>query len=343
MNAPAERHTGLPYVPQPAPNELLGSWLLRVAQLYSLGLTTLLSRLGARPPGDPRVSHWFAIDGASVILDALSAASRLSRVDLAAMASPPCLPRWPEELGACASCLVHAADAGQPITWNQNWMNPLATVCSIHGTWLTPVATRTLAGVRHAGDFGGVVQHIAAAQALLDCEPPCAGDALWLQELCNARMDVRLPWGMTRPHDLIRIVDAVAREVISASDSHTSALGPPAVGLASSVKDFVFESAAGQRAAMSLPPRLRQRQRLLARVADVLQRAPEARTFHCSWPPSSTRRLASKSTCNWPSGSLAWICPEADELAKRQHSLQAQFGFSPTYFKAYSALLASVQ
>ena len=47
MKATAAQHTGLPFVPQPAPDELLGSWLLRVAQLYGQGLTTLLSRLGA--------------------------------------------------------------------------------------------------------------------------------------------------------------------------------------------------------------------------------------------------------------------------------------------------------
>ena len=159
MSAAAARHTGLPFVPQPASHELLGSWLLRNAQLYGLGLATLLSRLGARPAGDARVPHWFAICGSSVSLDALSTASRLSRDDLAAMAPSTCRPRWPEELGACASCLEHAADARQPITWNRNWMNPLATVCSIHGTWLTPAATRMLASVRHAGDFSGVVRH----------------------------------------------------------------------------------------------------------------------------------------------------------------------------------------
>ena len=46
MSTVATRHTGLPFVPQPAPDELLGSWLLRVAQLYGLGLTTLLSPQG---------------------------------------------------------------------------------------------------------------------------------------------------------------------------------------------------------------------------------------------------------------------------------------------------------
>jgi hypothetical protein len=96
MNTPAARHSGLPFVPQPAPDELLGSLLLRVAQLYGLGLTTLLGRLGARPTGEAHVPHWFAICGASLSLDALSTASCLSRVDLAAMAPPSCRPVGPK-------------------------------------------------------------------------------------------------------------------------------------------------------------------------------------------------------------------------------------------------------
>ena len=134
MNAAVARHTGLPFVPQPALDELLGSWPLRVAQLYGLGLTTLLSRLGARPAGNAHLTHWFAIDGSTVSLDALSAATRLPQVDLAAMAPPSCHPRWPEELGACEICLADATDAGQPITWNRAWMSPLAVVCSVHGS-----------------------------------------------------------------------------------------------------------------------------------------------------------------------------------------------------------------
>ena len=341
MSIVAARHTGLPFVPKPAPNELLGSWLLRVAQLYGLGLTTLLSRLGARPAGDAHLPHWFAIGGSAVSLDALSTATRLPRADLATMAPSTCRPRWPEELGACGSCLADATDAGQPITWNRSWMNPLATVCSIHGTWLNPVATRTLAGVRHAGDFGGVVRHLNAAQALLDREPPCAGDALWLQDLCSARTDVRLPWGRTRPNHLIRNVDAVARVVISASNSHDSALELTADRRPGSVKDFAFETAGAQRVDMSLPTRLRDRQWVLARVAHVLRWAPEARTFHPSWSAASVERLAS--IRDWSEGALAWVCPNAAELVRRHDELRRKFSISPRYFKAYSVLLKSIQ
>ena len=336
MSGTAGRHSGLPFVPQPAPNELLGSWLLRLAQLYGLGLTTLLSRLGARSTGDARVPHWFAIGGSSVSLDAISTASRLSRADLEAMAPHTCRPRWPEELGACGSCLADAASAGRPIAWNRNWMNPLATVCSTHGIWLTPVATRILAGVRHAGDFAGVVQHVAAAQALLDEGPACVVNALWLQDLCTAPTDVHLPWGKTRPHDLFRIVDAVAREGISASVPNENALG-----VSGAVKDFDFEISAAQRVGMSLPTRLRQRQWALGKVADVLRLAPGMRKLHSSWSAASAKRLASMR--NLPDGALAWICPTAAELLRRQDELRKELSLSPRYFKACSALLASIE
>jgi hypothetical protein len=67
----------------------------------------------------------------------------------------------------------------------------------------------------------------------------CAGDALWLQDLCGARKDVRLPWGRTKPSDLIRIVDAVAHEVISgAANFDERAFGQSADRQAPSVKDL---------------------------------------------------------------------------------------------------------
>ena len=341
MKAAVARHTGLPFVPQPAPDELLGSWLLRVAQLYGLGIATLLSRLGARSAGDAHLPHWFAIDGSTVSLDALSAATRLPRVDLAAMAPPSCRPRRPEELGACESCLADATHADQPITWKRAWMSPLAVVCSAHGRWLTPVATRTQAGVRHAADFGGIVQQVAAAQAQLDNEPACAGDARWLQGLCTTRTAVRLPWGRTPPHDLIRIVDAVAREVIAASASGTGPLGLQADWRERSIKSFAFELGNAERVGVSLPTQLRQRQWVMARVAHVLRWPSEERAHFPSWSAASIKRLASMR--DGSAGALAWICPPAAELVRQQDSLQREFSISPRYFKACSDLFDSIR
>ena len=114
MKAAAPRHTGLPFVPQQLSDELLGSWLLRVAQLYGLGWKTLLSRLDAHQASVAHLPHWFAIDGSTVSLDAMAAATRQSRVDLKAGAPHRCRPHWPQELGARVTCLTAAAVAGQP-------------------------------------------------------------------------------------------------------------------------------------------------------------------------------------------------------------------------------------
>jgi TniQ len=341
MSTAAARHTGLPFVPQPAPDELLGSWLLRVAQLYGLGLTTMLSRLEARPAGDARVPHWFAIDDSNVNMDALSAASRLPRATLATMAPSACRPRWPEQLGACERCLAGATDAGQPITWNRHWMNPLATVCRTHGSWLAPVETRMLARVRHADDFSSVVRQFTATQALPDGEPDWANDALWIQNLCTARADARLPWGRTRLHDLIRIVDEMARELIAASDAGTGPLGLPADRRQGSIKSFAFELGNAERVGVSLPTQLRQRQSVMAIVAHVLRWPSEERAHFSSWSAASIERLASMP--NWPEGALAWICPPAAELVRQQDSLRREFSISPRYFKACAALLDSIR
>ena len=184
MKAAALRHTGLPFVPQQLSDELLGSWLLRVAQLYGLGWKTLLSQLDAHQASIAHLPHWFAIDGSTVSLDALAAATRQSQVDLNGGAPHRCRPHWPQELGACVTCLAAAAVAGQPITWNRNRMSLPATMCNIHTTWLTLVAMRALAGIHHAGDLDRLVEQLAVAQRP-DGEPAAASDAMWLQDLCS--------------------------------------------------------------------------------------------------------------------------------------------------------------
>lgn len=88
---------------------------------------------------------------------------------------------------------------------------------------------------------------------------------------------MRLPWRMTWPHDLIRIVDAVAREVNAASDSGTDPLGLPSDRRQGSVKNFAFELGNAERVGVSLPTQLRQRQWVMARVAHLLRWSSEER------------------------------------------------------------------
>ncbi len=82
-------------------------------------------------------------------------------------------------------------------------MSKLTTAYSIKNAWLKPVAARTQARIRHAGDFGAVVQPLPIALRP-DDEPTWAGDAVWLRDLCVAQAG---------GNNLIRIGDEMARNV----------------------------------------------------------------------------------------------------------------------------------
>ena len=332
----------MPWVPRPAPDELLGSWLLRVAQLYGLSLTTLLNRLDARPTrkGGECAQPWFALRSVTLDLDALCAVTHLPQAALMAMAPAACTPRWPEELGACKRCLACAANAGQPITWSRSWMSPLATTCRIHGTWLTPLASRALRRIRNAGDFSKLVQHLAAQPDGFNNDAPCADDARWLHESWNAEFDLLLPWGRMRHHELMQVIDSVAREVIFASVSGDGTCEPRIDRQAMFTLNFVLQVSDDQQQVMSLPTRLRPRHGVLGHVAHILRWPLEARTFCSSWSATSVKRLASGR--EWPEGALAWVCPKAAELVQLDEALRRQLSISPSYFKASAALFASV-
>ena len=198
-----------------------------------------------------------------------------------------------------------------------------------------PVATRSLARVRHAEDFGDILRNLKAEQSN-DGIPPYVSDAMWLEDLCRARQNLLLPWGVTRPNELVRLVDAVAREVMAATNTNDLAadLRPEFI------KCFTLESADFGQIHLSLPTRLRHRQWVLGQVGHVLRWAPEARTTHSSWSVASIERLAP--ACGWPEGALAWVCPKAAELVRLKHDLLRKFNFSPKYFKACAALRASI-
>ena len=144
------------------------------------------------------------------------------------------------------------------------------------------------------------------------------------------------PWGQARPHDLIRIVDAVAREVIETVGAGSGALGPPADRRPGTIKGFAFELGNAGRVGVSLPTQLRQRQWVMARVAHVLRWPSEERAHFSSWSAASIKRMAS--TRNWSDRALAWIFPPAAELVRQQDSLRREFSISPRYFKACTAL-----
>ena len=108
----------LPFVPAPVPDELLGAWLLRVADLYGTGLRGLLVRLGAATAHSPLTMHWFDLRRHDCLdLDCLGVPLHRPVEELAAMHAANCRPRWPHELGFCPRCLADDRNAGRPPTW----------------------------------------------------------------------------------------------------------------------------------------------------------------------------------------------------------------------------------
>ena len=146
-------HPGLPFIARPVQGELLGAWLLRIADSYGLGLATFLNRISGPPDAARSAPHWFALRDSDLHIQTVSRALRASPASLAAMSPLRCRVHWPQELGMCPRCLNEAAASGRPVTWPRHWMHPLATVCEIHRSWLTPVASASLARIRQARSF----------------------------------------------------------------------------------------------------------------------------------------------------------------------------------------------
>ena len=339
MQSPSGLHPGLPHVPPPARDELLGAWLLRVAQPYGLGLPALVARLAPRRAPDTRVPRWFALHGGHVDVASLASALRVSAARLVATAPPGCRPNWPSELGLCARCLEQSALAGEPLTWKRSWMHPLATVCAVHHLWLTPVATAALRRIRHADELERLAAHPPPADGL-DGEPPIAllKDALWLQQRCQQRASVQAPWGSTSPALFTGIASTVAQLMMSVGAEQMT--HRPTSGDAEPAKSFTLDRS-GRRSQWRLSNQLRERQWLLGHVGQRLRQSESIRL--APWPAAVVRELANSGATQWPVEALEWICPQAADVVRQRVELRAAFGISPRYFKACSAIFASLR
>ena len=97
----------------------------------------------------------------------------------------------------------------------------------------------------------------------------------------------------------------------------------------------------GRRSQWLLPGQLRQRQRLLGNVAQRLRNP--APSGLAPWPAASVRKLATSWAPHWPAAALDWICPQAAQVVLQKEALRQTLGVSPRYFKACSALFASLR
>ena len=294
----------------PAKDEMLGSWLMRIAQFYGLSLPALLSRVGAMNPRSGSLPHWFALRPNVLDMAPLASALRVQSRRLSAMAPPRCRPHWPAELGMCTACLEDAAAAQQPMVWSLQWMHPLAVACTAHRGWLTPVATRDLVRVRSTGDLLSI-RRLAEHEAV-DRED--VGDALWAQRAAFSREGTRTPWGIAGLPALMRVLSVVDNALASASDQELANLGLPDGWRRSKSKDFRVEPERGGLLRLTLPQGLIHRRWLMSAAAHLLRRPPSRRRRLRTLPVWTVKALACSWISAWPSGLLQWISPEAAVL-----------------------------
>lgn len=311
--------TGLPVVLPPAKGEMLGSWLMRIAQFYGLSLTALLSRVGAASPRSGSLPHWIALRPSVLDLSPLASALRVQPRQLSTMAPPRCRPHWPTELGMCSACLEDAAVARQPLAWSLRWMHPLAVTCTVHRRWLKPVVTRDLVRIRSTVDLLTIQTPVEPADA---DDRDNLGDALWAQRAAFSRTGTRTPWGSAGMPALIRVLPVVANALASVSGQELADLGLPGGWQRSQAKDFRVEPERGGMLRLTLPQGLIHRRWLMSAAGCVLRRPPGRRRMLRTLPDRTVEALACSWFSAWPSGLLQWISPEAAALHEDQ---QARF------------------
>jgi len=310
--------TGLPVVLPPAKGEVLGSWLMRIAQFYGLSINSLLSRVGAKNPRPGPVPHWFSLRPSVLDVAPLANALRVQPSQLSTMAPPRCRPHWPTELGMCRACIEDAAAGQQPVAWSLQWMHPLAVACRVHRCWLTPVATRELSRIRSTCELLSISRLVEPADAV---DRHNIGDALWAQRAAFSTTGARTPWGQAEISTLMRVLHVVDNTLASTSGQEMRELGLGSGWQRSKSKDFKLEPERGDLQRLALPQGLIHRQWLMGAAGHILRRPPSRRRVLRTLPDRTVKALSCSWFSAWPTGLMQWISPEAaahheDQLAR---------------------------
>ena len=139
----------LPLIAPAFKNEVLGSWLLRVASTYDLALPSLLTRIGAaRHDRRRKQLLWMELNDADTDWEMLAQAVRRDADDLRDMSIARAVRHVPKEVALCETCLLQSVrEIGWPV-WKKDWLHSFAAVCTIHSCWLIPVPYSNIRGVR---------------------------------------------------------------------------------------------------------------------------------------------------------------------------------------------------
>jgi hypothetical protein len=323
MSLAPHMHAGLPVVPQAAAGELLGSWLLRVAQVYGLNLRDLLVRLDAVPPASRVSPPWYELHQGHLHMTPLAAALHRSVESIVAMAPPRCDRRWPTELGFCAQCLDEGNSVGPSHCWQRRWMHPLALACRKHRSWLDPITTRRLREIRQASDFARLPRKTTEWSALEQRrESLLIDNALWLQALVINPTEHHPPWGKTEPDQLAKILRSLVSILMApvAADVVRHQLGRSPRDLPErrqrwACQTFRVDDDVNGPMTLAAPDHLRHRQFVLGLLGYYLRLAPTNRAPLEQLTKLIAREIPAWQLARWPSAAANWVSPPSATTA----------------------------
>ena len=308
---------GLPVVPPAAHGELLGSWLLRVANIYGLGLRDLLERLRALPPDSRVLAPWYELHHGHLRCVELAAALHQPVESICAMAAPQCDRHWPAELGFCGQCLDESSLARTPPGWQRRWLHPMALACEKHRAWLDPVAISRLRQIRTAGDIERLPRKNTAwsswerrREALL------TKGALWLQALVTNPVQHPAPWGTTELDQLAKILRSLVRILMApaAEDLVRGQLGRSLSDLPEhrqrwACQTFRVDDGVNPAMTLAAPDPLRHRQFVLGLLGYYLSLAPANRAPLDQLTKLIAREIPAGQLARWPTAAAQWVLP----------------------------------
>ena len=172
----------LPLIAPAFKNEVLGSWLLRVASTYDLALPSLLTRIGAaRHDRRRKQLLWMELNDADTDWEMLAQAVRRDADDLRDMSIARAVRHVPKEVALCETCLLQSVrEIGWPV-WKKDWLHSFAAVCTIHSCWLIPVPYSNIRGVRRIERLTEILMDRPEQQTrALDCPETLIAGAKWI-------------------------------------------------------------------------------------------------------------------------------------------------------------------
>jgi hypothetical protein len=306
-------------VPHAAADELLGSWLLRVAQVYGLGLRELLVRLAAIPPTSRGSPPWYELSQAHVRVAQLAAALHRSVESIVAMAAPQCARRWPAELGFCGQCLEELTSAGSPPGWQRRWMHPMALACEKHRSWLEQITTSRLRQIRQASEIARLPRKNTEWSALERRRESLLIDgALWLEALVINPVEHHPPWGKTDADQLAKILRTLVQVLMApaAADMVRHQLGRSPRDLPQrrqrwACQTLRLDDGVTGMMTLSAPDHLRHRQFVLGLLGWYLRLAPTNRAPLEPLAELIAREIPAWQMARWPAAAAKWVSPRS--------------------------------